>query len=70
MQEHEEDGWVEWRRYVLKELERLGDCLERLDKKFSGIREDVVMLKVKSGIWGVIGGVIVLGCGALVWFIF
>ena len=52
------NGWNEWSKFVLKELERLNSCYENLDAKVDSIKEDVVMLKVKAGLWGALGGAI------------
>lgn len=59
------DGWQEWSKFVLKELTRLGDAYENLTKKVNDelteLKTEVAMLKVKSGIWGLIGGILVIG---------
>ena len=67
------NGWNEWSRFVLKELERLNDRYERLDdkldskitmlseeltKKYHKSSNDITMLKVKAGVWGALAGVI------------
>ena len=33
MPPNEKNGWNEWSKFVLKELERLNTCYERLDEK-------------------------------------
>lgn len=53
-----EDGWKEWSNYVLKELERLDECYQRLDTKVGQVLEEIARLKVKSGVWGALGGLI------------
>ena len=53
-----DNGWNEWSKHVLKELERLNDCYVKLDNGIQKVREDIVGLKIKSGIWGIIGGAI------------
>jgi hypothetical protein len=83
------NGWNEWSKFVLKELERLNEQVEKLfnlvgtrvDKETcrssaSSIRDDiktleldVVALKVKAGIWGLIGGAIPVIIGLAVWII-
>ena len=59
------DGWQEWSKFVLKELKRLGDAYENLTKKvneeLTELKTEVAMLKVKSGIWGLLGGIIIIG---------
>jgi len=51
-------SWQQWSRYVLKELERLNECYEKLDNKVNNIANDISILKVKAGIWGLIGAAI------------
>ena len=54
------NGWREWSKYVLKELERLNSCYETIDRRLHQNAMDVAMLKVKAGAFGgalgVIGG--------------
>ena len=63
------EGWDEYRRLVLSELERLDKAVKESDKSdavaiskllvdVTRLREDVVALKIKAGIWGILGGVI------------
>ena len=52
------DGWNEWSRHVLKELERLNTCYEQLLEQQGQIRIAIAMLKVKSGIWGFAAGLL------------
>ena len=56
--EEQQNGWHEWGKYVLKELERLNECYEEQTKLINGIQIDVAMLKVKSGVWGFAAGLI------------
>ena len=55
---HDENGWKEWSKYVLKELERLNECYKKLDDKVDSVRREIAVLKVKSGIWGAVAGMI------------
>ncbi len=59
-----DDGWKEWSKFVLKELTRLGDAYENLTGKvndeLSQLKAEVAMLKVKSGVYGLVGGAILL----------
>ena len=64
-----ENGWKEWSKYVLKELERLNTCYASIDKKQQQIGIDVAMLKVKAGAWGALGGAIPVAIGLGIWFI-
>jgi hypothetical protein len=52
------NGWQEWSKHVLLELERLNSCYEKLDGKINTMREDIATLKVKAGLWGAIGAAI------------
>jgi hypothetical protein len=52
------NGWSEWSRYVLKELERLNNCYEGLHKDVGEIKTEIATLKVKASIWGLAGGLI------------
>lgn len=63
------DGWQEWSKHVLLELERLNDCYEKLDGRVNAIREEIASLKVKSGMWGAVGACIPIFLGILI-FIF
>lgn len=67
------ENWGEYRRLILSELERIGRDLEvlndKLDKfrqdEISKIKIDVAMLKVKAGVWGMLGGLMVAVSAAL-----
>lgn len=61
-----ENGWNEYSKLVLHELERLNDCRDKDLKKLSEFRDcvkrsfeqikvDLAVLKVKAGIWGFAG---------------
>ena len=52
------NGWSEWGKHVLKELERLNDCYEEQQKIMQQIQVEIAMLKVKSSVWGGIAGLI------------
>lgn len=52
------NGWNEWSKYVLKELERLNVCYEKLDTRLDTITTDLALLKAKAGVWGLLGGLI------------
>jgi hypothetical protein len=55
----EENGdWREYKKLVISEIDRLSDHIVGLEKKIDHLRGDVVMLKVKSGIWGLFAGLI------------
>jgi hypothetical protein len=62
----EEDTWQQWSKFVLAEMKRLHEQIESLDRKIDGLKDEqisqlkveIAMLKVKSGVWGLIGGLI------------
>jgi hypothetical protein len=56
----QDNGWNEWSKHVLAELERLNDCYNGVNGQLQKIHVEIAMLKVKSGIWGAIGGCIPL----------
>ena len=53
-----EDGWDQWAKYVLKELERLNVNYETLRKEVGKVHTEIATLKVKAGVWGTVGGAI------------
>lgn len=53
-----EDGWDQWAKFVLKELERLNGNSEALRKEVGNIRTEIATLKVKAGLWGALGAAI------------
>ena len=74
------NGWSEWSRHVLAELERLSSACETHNSALSKTREEllgrvgkihteIAMLKVKSGAWGAIGAGAVLLLGLVLWLI-
>jgi len=50
------DGWNEWGRHVLKEMERLSDLVSRQGECLTQIKTDIAALKVRSSVWGAVGG--------------
>ena len=59
----DENGWSEWSRHVLAELKRLNNCYEMLDKKLTEVRLEVMGLKIKAGIWGMVGASVPVAIG-------
>lgn len=73
------DGWNEWSKHVLKELERLNDCYASLLKahgdtkesdgqRYGRLKTEIAILKVKSGMWGAIAGAVPSGIAAIIWY--
>ena len=49
------NGWGEWGRHVLEELKRNSTDHVAITEVLQGLRDDVVGLKYKAGLWGAIG---------------
>lgn len=56
------DTWGEWANHVLSELGRLNENLEKMQdenhKVHTAMWKQLAELKVRAGLWGVIGGVL------------
>lgn len=74
------NGWNEWSKHVLAELERLNVCYEQLNEKFdkkigevydriNQLHTEVAMLKVKSGIWGLLAGAIPVAIALIIYYL-
>jgi hypothetical protein len=53
------NGWNEWSRFVLKELERLDDDIKCLSRKMDTMHDDIISLKTKVALIGTVAGAIV-----------
>lgn len=53
-----ENGWKEWSKYVLKELERLSKAQKEMNDTLILIQRDIAGLQVKAGLWGAAAGAI------------
>lgn len=56
-QETVQGDWASWANHVLSELERLNTNMEKLRDEQTTTRVEIAALKVKSGVWGALGGV-------------
>lgn len=59
------DTWDRYQKLVVKTLADLNDGQTAMQKEIAGMRVDIAMLKVKSGIWGFVGGLLVAVAAAL-----
>jgi len=59
------DSWIEYRRLVLAELERINEWLSKIEERTQTTRRDVAVLQVKCGMWGAAAAVIVSLAAAL-----
>ena len=63
------NGWPEWGKHVLAELDRLNEWNKSLADTQTKILVQISALRVKAGIWGVIGGAIPVAIGLAIWII-
>ena len=52
------NGWAEWKKLVLFQLERNTSEHRVLDRRVSEIQTDIAQLKTKAGVWGALAGAI------------
>ena len=68
-----EESWGKWSKYVLHTLEQYDKRLENIEKCQIEIKGDIRELKVKAGIWGLVGGCIPTAAailiGVVIWII-
>ncbi len=57
------NGWMQWSKHVLKELERLDSRHEEMNAELMKIRIEIAKLQVKAGVWGLVGGAIPVAVG-------
>ncbi len=63
------NGWSQWENHVLAELKRHNEWCNELADTQTQILVQLSALKVKAGIWGVIGGAVPVVIGLAIWFI-
>jgi hypothetical protein len=68
---HNDDGngWSEYRRLVMNELERLNEVMEHLREDVQKVDDNVMSLKMKASMWGAAAGTIVAGFLQLIPFL-
>ena len=52
--------WEQYQKYVLNELQRHNKLLEKVSDKLSKVDSEIATLKVKSGLWGMLGATVPL----------
>ena len=60
------NGWGEYQKLVLNELERLNEQQEKINVKIDKLAIEIATLRVKAGMWGALAGTV----PALVTFLF
>lgn len=58
MPTEKQNGWNEWSRHVLAELERHNSLLESYNEKLNAITAELVALKIRAGLWGGLAGLV------------
>lgn len=61
MQDFGANGWNEWKRRVLFQLEEQSKSMQLLHNDITKVKLEIAMLKVKAGIWGAMGASIPVG---------
>lgn len=69
MSEWDGNGWTQYQRLVLSELERLGEGQDKIEAQLAKVEVRIAILQVKSGIWGFLGGAMTVVIMILVEFI-
>lgn len=58
MAEHDGNGWSRSELYVREKLDEHTSKLDHIEQKLVEMSNDIVALKVKAGVWGLLGGAI------------
>jgi hypothetical protein len=56
--ERGDEEFLQYKKLFLSELSRLNKSVERLETRMEDLHTEIVMLKIKSGIWGGLAGLI------------
>jgi len=64
-----DNGWSQHKIDVLHRLDACQTSIADMEKTQTKILEAVAGLRVKAGVWGVMGGVIPVAVGLVLWFI-
>ena len=62
-----EDSWLKWSKHVLAEIERFNKTILRIEAKLEKMSNDIIVLNVKAGLWGLLGGAIPVLIGLGIW---
>lgn len=71
--ETEPDGWDQWRNKVLADLKAINAKIDRIDGALDRVRIDLAVtrteLRIKSGLWGALGGLVPVLMALLIWLV-
>lgn len=56
--ENECNDWRKWSKHVLLAIERFDKSINNMSDKIENLHIDVSALKIKAGVWGLVGGLI------------
>ena len=57
MTNQEQSGWEQYSKLVLHRLDAHEELLKTMNDTMTKVHVEIAMLKVKSGMWGVAGGI-------------
>ena len=60
-----DQGWTQYEKLVLSELERLNAETKCIQESINQVHIDIASFKIKSGLWGAIAGSLAVIAGAL-----
>ena len=63
------DEFKEYKMWIEKTLERFENVLIEIRKDVADIKNDITMLKIKAGVWGIIGSAIFVCMGLAIFLI-
>ena len=61
MEDKNQDGWDSYQRLVLSEIQRISRKLENISAEQRQLHADIEVLKYKAGVFGSVGGALVMG---------
>jgi hypothetical protein len=61
--------WMRYQKLVLSEMKRFSDSLDSIEHRLNIIDKEIATLKVQSGVWGLIGGMIPVAIVLLIEFL-
>lgn len=58
--ENDNSDWRTWSKYVLLELRRLANEIDKIKDKQNDIENKLLVLNIKSGAWGAVGAALTI----------
>lgn len=63
------NGWDEWRNHVLSELKENKEDHKTIITKMDGLSLTIAALQVRSGVWGLLGGLVPVLIMVIIWYV-